>query len=174
MVSTSAFAQEPKLPEYYPADYGQIVEASRKEAGLVVYSNMADNNWQPVIKGFNELYPWIKIETLDLGSGTVHTRWEAEAGSGARTADILVSGANDRWARYGSEGRMLDYASPETERLPGFANPYPGHLRDVSGPARHHLQCRPAAGGPAPDRFRLARQGGSRRQGDVRRQDHHL
>ena len=124
--STGAYAEEPKLPDYYPADYTQLVEASRKEAGLVVYSNMADNNWQPVIKGFNALYPWIKVETLDLGSGTVHTRWEAEAGSGARTADVLVSGANDRWARYGTEGRMLDYPSPEIERLPGFANPYPG------------------------------------------------
>ena len=87
---------------------------------------MADNNWQPVIAGFREAYPWINVETLDLGSGTVHSRWEAEAGSGSRTADILVSGANDRWASYGKDGRMMAYDSPEFAHLPDFANPYPG------------------------------------------------
>lgn len=124
--TSAALAQDRALPDYYPADYSQIVEGSRSEAGLVIYSNMADNNWQPVLEGFREAYPWINVETLDLGSGTVHSRWEAEAGSGSRTADILVSGANDRWASYGLEGRMLDYASPELEQLPDFANPYPG------------------------------------------------
>ncbi len=114
------------VPDYYPENYQELVQASRDENGLVIYSNMADNNWKPVIDGFNEHYPWIKIETLDLGSGTVHSRWEAEAGSGSRTADILVSGANDRWARYGLEGKMLAYQSPEQTHLPEFAAPYPG------------------------------------------------
>lgn len=121
-----ALAGAANLPDYYPASYQQMVEASKKENGLVIYSNMADNNWKPVIDGFNKLYPWIKVETLDLGSGTVHSRWEAEAGSGSRTADILISGANDRWARYGQEGTMLPYESPELPHLPDFAKPYPG------------------------------------------------
>jgi iron(III) transport system substrate-binding protein len=57
----------------------------------------------------------------------VHSRWEAEAGSGSRSADVLVSGANDRWASYGSEGgKLLDYKSPELAKLPDFASPYPG------------------------------------------------
>lgn len=127
--ATAGFAQSVELPDYYPDNYDEIIEASRSEDGLVIYSNMADNNWQPVIEGFRERYPWINVETLDLGSGTVHSRWEAEAGSGSRSADILVSGANDRWASYGLEGgRMMNYASPEIEHLPEFANPYPGVL----------------------------------------------
>lgn len=119
-----AHAQE--VPAGYPADYSQIIEGSRKEGGLMIYSNMADNNWQPLLKGFVAKYPWIKVETVDLGSGTVHSRWEAEKGSSARTADILVSGANDRWASYGKEGQMDDYKSPEIAKLPDFAHPYPG------------------------------------------------
>ncbi|GGE45887.1 ABC transporter substrate-binding protein [Agaricicola taiwanensis] len=127
VLAGAASAQTPSVPEGYPADYAKIIEGSRSEQGLVIYSNMADNNWQPVLAGFRETYPWIKVETLDLGSGTVHSRWEAEAGSGSRTADILISGANDRWAAYGGgDGKMMDYKSPELAKLPDFANPYPG------------------------------------------------
>lgn len=127
-------AQAPATPSYYPADYGATIEASRKENGLVIYSNMANNNWKPVLDGFRQSYPWIKVETLDLGSGTVHSRWEAEAGSGARTADLLISGANDRWAAYGLDGRMLDYKSPEAEKVPAFGKPYPGVFVASSDP----------------------------------------
>ncbi len=122
--ATAGMAQE--RPDYYPDAYDQLVEASRQESGLVIYSNMADNNWAPLIEGFRQSYPWINVETLDLGSGTVHSRWEAEAGSGSRTADLLVSGANDRWASYGQSERMMPYDSPEFSKLPDFANPYPG------------------------------------------------
>lgn len=115
-----------QLPVYYPADYAALIEASRGEAGVMIYSNMADNNWAPLLEGFRAKYPWIKVETVDLGSGTVHSRWEAEKGSSSRTADILVSGANDRWASYGKDGLMEAYDSPEYAHLPDFAKPYPG------------------------------------------------
>ena len=126
LAGIAGFAQAQEVPSYYPADYSQIIEGSRSESGLMIYSNMADNNWQPLIEGFNAKYPWIKVETVDLGSGTVHSRWEAEKGSSARTADLLVSGANDRWAAYGQDGSMEDYKSPEAQHLPDFAQPYPG------------------------------------------------
>ncbi len=120
-------AQTVPVPDYYPEDYSAIVEGSRAEDGIIIYSNMADNNWAPLLEGFSAQYPWIKVETLDLGSGTVHSRWEAESGSNSRSADILVSGANDRWASYGSEGgKLLEYASPELAKLPDFAKPYSG------------------------------------------------
>ncbi|MBZ4691145.1 MAG: hypothetical protein JG765_2396 [Cereibacter sp.] len=124
LTGTSVFAQE--FPDYYPETYSDIVEASRSESGVMIYSNMADNNWQPLLEGFRAKFPWITVETVDLGSGTVHSRWEAEKGSNARTADILVSGANDRWASYGKEGLMEPYESPEFAHLPEFGRPYPG------------------------------------------------
>ncbi len=119
-------AHSQEVPAYYPPEYSKIIEGSRKESGVMIYSNMADNNWQPLLKGFNAKFPWIKVETVDLGSGTVHSRWEAEKGSSARTADILVSGANDRWAAYGKDGQMDPYESPELAHLPAFGHPYPG------------------------------------------------
>ena len=122
--ATSVSAQE--VPDYYPDNYADIIEASKNEKHVMVYSNMADNNWAPVIQGFEKKFPWIKVETVDLGSGTVHTRWEAEKGSDARSADLLVSGANDRWASYGKEGTMEPYESPEFAKLPDFGHPFPG------------------------------------------------
>jgi len=124
MLPGVALAQQ--LPDYYPADYSTIVEGSRSESGLTIYSNMADNNWQPILEGFKGQFPWIDVETIDLGSGTVHSRWEAEKGSSSRTADVLVSGANDRWASYGKDGLMEPYDSPEFAQLPDFAHPYSG------------------------------------------------
>src|SRR5918992_5158333 len=54
LLGTPALAQAPDgLPDYYPQDYEQIVEGSRGEGGLVIYSNMAECNWAPVIEGFN-------------------------------------------------------------------------------------------------------------------------
>jgi iron(III) transport system substrate-binding protein len=126
LTTTNVSAETPTLPSYYPANYSALITASKTEKGLVIYSSMADNNWRPVLTGFNKKYPWIKVETMDLATSAVHSRWEAEAGSGSRTADILVSGANDRWARYGLEGKMLAYTSPESSHLPDFAKPYPG------------------------------------------------
>ncbi|MFC3337420.1 ABC transporter substrate-binding protein [Paracandidimonas soli] len=123
-IAASAAAQE--APDYYPDNYPDIIEASKKEKGVMIYSNMADNNWAPVIKGFQAKYPWLKVETVDLGSGTVHTRWEAEKGSNVRSADLLVSGANDRWAAYGKDGVMEPYESPEFSKLPDFGHPFPG------------------------------------------------
>lgn len=125
-VGAPAILSAQEVPDYYPADYSSIIEASRGEAGVMIYSNMADNNWAPLLEGFRAKYPWIKVETVDLGSGTVHSRWEAEKGSSTRSADILVSGANDRWASYGKDGLMEAYESPENAHLPDFAKPYPG------------------------------------------------
>ena len=41
-------------PSYYPADYSNIIEASKKESGLTVYSNIALFNWDPIIAAFKE------------------------------------------------------------------------------------------------------------------------
>lgn len=119
-------AQAPEgLPGYYPDDYQQIVEDSRNEDGLLIYSNMAEYNWAPVIEGFNELYPWIRVQTLDLSSGEVFERYYAESASGTQTGDMLVSGAPDKWLEFDERGAALEYESPEVAELPEFAQPLP-------------------------------------------------
>ena len=81
-------ANAQKLPDYYPKSYSSIVEGSKKENKLVVYSIMAEYNWKPVLEGFKKLYPWIEVQTLDLGSSEVFERYYSERASNARTGDL--------------------------------------------------------------------------------------
>ena len=40
----------PELPDYYPADYSTLVEASKAEGGsLTIYSNTDQQSWAPII-----------------------------------------------------------------------------------------------------------------------------
>lgn len=123
----TAIAQAPAgTPKDYPKEYAQVIEASKKEGQLLIYSNMAAYNWKPVIDGFNTLYPWISVQTLDLGSGEVFERYYAESGSKARTADLMVSGAIDKWQHFVKRGEAARYESPETRHLPKWSLPAAG------------------------------------------------
>src|SRR3546814_11288329 len=103
-----------------------MVEASKNESGLIVYSIMAEYNWRPVVEDFNKLYPWIKVSTLDLNSNEVFTRYLAEKSSGARTTDLIVSATVDGWLEFLDKGEVLEYESAESGKVPDWSKPYPG------------------------------------------------
>lgn len=113
-------------PSYYPPGYRDTVEASKKEGGLLIYSIMAEYNWRPVIEGFNKLYPWIKISTLDLGGNEALTRYYAERKSGARTTDLIITATIDGWLDFLDKGNAVKYDSPESPKLPAWSHPRPG------------------------------------------------
>lgn len=122
----AAPAQAQKLPDYYPKDYAKIVEASKKENKLVVYSIMAAYNWKPVLEGFKKHYPWIEVQTLDLGSSEVFERYYSERASGSRTGDLIIAGAVDKWLQLLAKGEAMDYESPEIPKLPKWSVPRKG------------------------------------------------
>lgn len=109
------------VPDYYPASYAQVVEGSRAEGQVLVYSIMSASNWAPVIREFNKVYPWIRVETTDLGSYEVFERFLSESGTGATTADILISNAPDSWQDLMKRNLVVKYESPEKKFLPGWA-----------------------------------------------------
>lgn len=123
-LAAPAMAQD--LPDYYPDDYDQIIEGSRSEDGLLIYSNMAQYNWAPVIEGFNKLYPWIKVDTLDLDSDEVFNRYLAEANSGAETGDLLASATPEGWLNVINGGNIMEYESAEKGQIPDWSVPRPG------------------------------------------------
>lgn len=109
------------VPSYYPKSYQNLIDGSKKEGKLVVYSIMAEYNWKPVIEGFNKLYPWIKVQTLDLGSSEVMERYYSERASHSQTGDLLINGAVDKWLQFASKGEIMEYDSPESAHLPKWS-----------------------------------------------------
>lgn len=112
-------------PQGYPAEYGKLVEASKAEQGLLVYSIMAAFNWKPVLEGFAKKYPWIKVETLDMSS-ELWDRYNTERASGSRTADLIASFGVDRWNEFVTKGEVVPHVSPEEGNLPDWAKLKPG------------------------------------------------
>ena len=125
-LALAAPASAQNLPDYYPPEYKQIVEASKSENSLLVYSIMAQYNWAPVIADFNKLYPWIKVSTLDLAGEEVFQRYYADRGSGSQTGGLMISTAVETWMDFHKRGNVVDYKSPESAKLPDWSKPLPG------------------------------------------------
>ena len=61
------------------------VEKSKQEKGLIVYGNVASDNFAPILADFRKKYPWIKVETLDLGPAPAFERYLTESSTGHRS-----------------------------------------------------------------------------------------
>ena len=119
---------KPELPDYYPADYSSIVEASKAEGGsITIYSNTDQQSWAPIFKAFQKQYPWVdSINATNLDSDEVFQRVLSEQATGQESADIVVSNAADAWADFaGRENTVHEYQSPELPKLPDFAEVMP-------------------------------------------------
>lgn len=117
-----------EYPDYYPADYADLVSEAQAEGGtLTIYSNTDQENWAPIFRDFQKKYPFVTtINANNLDSDEVFQRQLSESASGSSTADLLVSNAAQAWAEFAEEpGRFLDYASPELGELPDFAQILP-------------------------------------------------
>lgn len=129
--ATSAATSAPSTS----SDYNKIIEDSKKEdKGLLVYSIMSAQNWAPVVAAFNKKYSWIKLQTLDLGSNEVFERYYSEAGSNARTGDIIITSSPDSWQEFIAKGEVQVYKSAEDDKLPAWSKLAPGIYTVSSDP----------------------------------------
>lgn len=113
-------------PDYYPSDYDKIIEASRAENGVLVYSNIGEMNWRPILEAFNKVYPWINVRTLDLGSSEVFERYYAEQAAGKSEVDIVMSHNGATWLDFINKGNVAPFVSAEDSKLPDWTKPAPG------------------------------------------------
>jgi iron(III) transport system substrate-binding protein len=114
------------IPAGYPADYAETVKKARAEGRLVVYSNMSNPNWAPVAKAFNQRYPDIKVDMLDLGASESVNRYLAERSTGVASADLLVTANQAGWLELNRRGEILDHVSPEAAAWPAWSKPFKG------------------------------------------------
>lgn len=114
-------------PSYYPSDYSSIIDASKKEKGLAIYSNMAEYNWKPIVDAFRAKYPWVgDVSTQNLDSAEVFQRYYSESASGTSAASFMVSGDPTSWIDFIKTHKgAADYKSPEVDKLPEFGEPLP-------------------------------------------------
>jgi iron(III) transport system substrate-binding protein len=117
-----------EVPDYYPEDYSEIIDASKEEGGeLVIYSNTSEENWAPIFRDFQKKFPWVeKVSANDLDSDEVFQKILSEQSTGSSPADLVVSNAAVGWAEFASrDGVLMEYESPEVAELPEFAQLLP-------------------------------------------------
>src|SRR2546423_9389020 len=104
----------------FPAFAAQpgAVENSKKEKGLVIYGNVAADNFAPIVADFRKKYPWIKVETLDLGPAPAFERYLTESSVNHRSADLIAAASPTVWIRFIKRGELEPYVSDGSPSLP--------------------------------------------------------
>ena len=122
------------LPAYYPDSYKNIIEATKNEQGLVIYSALNESTWKPVIETFTGHYPWINVTVINLGANEVFDRYAADSLTGERNADLILSYAPDGWLNFANSGQIEPYLSEEDFYVPPWAKLAPGIYTIASDP----------------------------------------
>jgi len=122
------------LPAYYPDSYKNILEATKNEQGLVIYSALNESTWKPVIETFTGHYPWINVTVINLGANEVFDRYAADSLTGERNADLILSYAPEGWLNFANSGQIEPYLSEEDFYVPPWAKLAPGIYTIASDP----------------------------------------
>jgi iron(III) transport system substrate-binding protein len=109
-----------------PIDIEAAVDASRDENTLVVYGNPSADQWGPVLDAFGARYPWIAVETFDLGGTEAFQRYLSEEATGAATADVIINTDGAGWLDMVERGQVAGYVDPELASMPEDAVLAPG------------------------------------------------
>ncbi|PKN93905.1 MAG: hypothetical protein CVU44_08810 [Chloroflexi bacterium HGW-Chloroflexi-6] len=118
--ATLSSLEQHYVPTYYSPFYGQIIEDSKSENGLLVYSTLGEKNWAPAIRAFQEHYPWINVANIELGADEIFERYTDNIDTNVRTADIVISADMINWQNFIEQGQVLTYQSPERSYLPDW------------------------------------------------------
>src|SRR5258705_991064 len=103
----------------------RILEGAKKEGALVWYTALNLNDSEMLIKRFEQLYPFMKTETLRLSSFSLLGKFQAEARAGAFKADVIeIAGVLGHILK--KEGLFAKYISPQSRF-------YPDSVKDPDG-----------------------------------------
>lgn len=111
------------LPGYYPSNYSQIIEKAMGETKLVIYDSFAASSFNPVVQAFEQKYPWITVENINMPSATTLTRYQAEESAGKPTADIIFDNSPSlNYQVAVNDSLAMRYCSPEQQFYPTDLN----------------------------------------------------
>ena len=118
-----AFARSPI--EAQPDAASRLIEGAKKEGTLVWYTALNLNDSEMLTKRFEQLYPFIKTETLRLSSFSLLSKIQTEARAGAFKADVIeIAGVLGHILK--KDGLFAKYISPESRF-------YPDSVKDPEG-----------------------------------------
>ena len=105
-----------------PLSQAALVAGSRHETGLVIYSNALLSQMQQVTKAFQATYPWIHVTVTDDEDPVIFSKYAAEHGTGARTADILIASAPGLWVGAVAHGYLQPFTPAGISDFPAFTS----------------------------------------------------
>ncbi|WP_169053347.1 ABC transporter substrate-binding protein [Falsirhodobacter xinxiangensis] len=115
-----------QVPDGYPETYTAMLETARGEGPLLVYTNMEPVQWEGAVELFNALLPEVEVQFLELNSGEIGARYQAEVASGQPSADLIVTTDIATWVKMMETDQITPYASPEASVYPAWSMPHPG------------------------------------------------
>lgn len=98
------------------ATAGHIQRAAEKEGQLLIYGNMS--LMAPVITAFEQKYPTIDVQLVDMNSHRMVEMVKAEAAAGQGGADMVWSSAMDAQIKLINDGYAQSYRSPHLADMP--------------------------------------------------------
>jgi iron(III) transport system substrate-binding protein len=108
-----------------PDAASRLIEGAKKEGALVWYTALNLNDSEMLTKRFEQLYPFIKTETLRLSSFSLLSKIQTEARAGAFKADVIeIAGVLGHILK--KDGLFAKYVSPESRF-------YPDSVKDPDG-----------------------------------------
>jgi iron(III) transport system substrate-binding protein len=118
-----AFARSPINAQ--PDAASRLIEGAKKEGTLVWYTALNLNDSEMLTKRFEQLYPFIKTETLRLSSFSLLSKIQTEAKAGAFKTDVIeIAGVLGHILK--KDGLFAKYISPESRF-------YPDSVKDPDG-----------------------------------------
>ena len=108
-----------------PDPASRRIEGAKKEGALIWYTALNLNDSEMLTNRFEQLYPFIKTETLRLSSFSLLTKIQTEARAGAFKADVIeIAGVLGHILK--KDGLFAKYISPESRF-------YPDSVKDPDG-----------------------------------------
>jgi iron(III) transport system substrate-binding protein len=103
----------------------RVIEGAKKEGALVWYTALNLSDSEMLTNRFEQLFPFIKTETLRLSSFSLLSKIQTEARAGAFKADVIeIAGVLGHILK--KDGLFAKYSSPESRF-------YPDSVKDPDG-----------------------------------------
>ena len=110
-LAASAIASRPASAQDVGGE--ALIEAARKEGGIVYYTADFTEPESEIIKAFNKRFPFVKVSMVRAPGGQLITRIKTEEAAGKLGADVVNH--SDRGLMLGIKDVFQDYAPPNAK-----------------------------------------------------------